>query len=131
MENSLFVLMCSFRLPLLLIILGASLAARAEAPNIILITVDTTRADRMGFLGSKRSLTPNLDVLAHQGVVFEKAYSQAPLTPVSHATIFTGAYPQFHTVTDFGHPLPSLLPFVPEILHKSGYHTAAFIGSII
>ena len=131
MVNSLFVLMCRSRLLLLLIILTASLAAHAEAPNIILITVDTTRADRMGFLGSKRGLTPNLDVLAHQGVVFEKAYSQAPLTPVSHATIFTGAYPQFHTVTDFGHPLPSLLPFVPEILHKSGYHTAAFIGSII
>ncbi len=65
----------------------------AEAPNIIFITVDTTRADRMGFLGSKRGLTPNLDVLAWQGVVFERAYSQAPLTPVSHATIFTGTYP--------------------------------------
>jgi arylsulfatase A-like enzyme/cytochrome c-type biogenesis protein CcmH/NrfG len=85
----------------------------------------------MGFLGSKRGLTPNLDVLAHQGVVFERAYSQAPLTPVSHATIFTGTYPQFHTVTDFGHPLPALLPFVPEILKKSGYHTGAFIGSLI
>ena len=105
--------------------------AWAEAPNIILITVDTTRADRMGFLGSKRGLTPNLDLVARQGVVFEKAFSQAPLTPVSHATIFTGTYPQFHTVTDFGHPLPSLLPSVPEILQKTGYHTAAFIGSLI
>ncbi len=110
---------------------GTSLALRAEAPNIVFITVDTTRADRMGFLGSKRGITPNLDALARQGVVFEKAYSQAPLTPVSHATIFTGTYPQFHTVTDFGHLLPSLLPYVPDILHKSGYHTAAFIGSII
>jgi arylsulfatase A-like enzyme/thioredoxin-like negative regulator of GroEL len=105
--------------------------ARAEAPNIVLVTVDTTRADRMGFLGCTRGITPNLDVLARQGVVFEHAYSQAPLTPVSHATIFTGTYPQFHTVTDFGHPLPSLLPSVPEILKKSGYHTAAFIGSLI
>src|SRR5207302_6921585 len=103
----------------------------AEAPNIILVTVDTTRADRMGFLGSKRGITPNLDVLARQGIVFERAYSQAPLTPVSHATIFTGTYPQFHTVTDSGHPLPTLLPFVPEILHKSGYQTAAFIASLI
>ena len=60
-----------------------------------------------------------------------KPISQAPLTPVSHATIFTGTYPQFHTVTDFGHPLPALLPFVPEILQKSGYRTAAFIGSLI
>jgi len=103
----------------------------AEAPNIVFITVDTTRADRMGFLGNKLGLTPNLDAVARQGVVFEKAFSQAPLTPVSHATIFTGTYPQFHTVTDFGHPLPSLLPSVPEILQKSGYRTAAFIGSLI
>ncbi|MGH9540146.1 MAG: sulfatase-like hydrolase/transferase [Terriglobales bacterium] len=113
------------------IVLGASSFLQAEAPNIILITVDTTRADRMGFLGCKKGLTPNLDTLARQGVVFEKAYSQAPLTPVSHATIFTGTYPQFHTVTDFGHALPALLPYVPEILNKSGYHTAAFIGSLI
>ncbi len=105
--------------------------ARAEAPNVILITLDTTRADRMGFLGSKRGLTPNLDALARQGVVFERAYSQAPLTPVSHATIFTGTYPQFHTVTDFARPLPSLLPSLPEILQKSGYRTAAFIGAMV
>jgi len=116
---------------LLLLVPWVRLSVHAEAPNIILITVDTTRADRMGFLGSKRGLTPNLDILARQGVVFERAYSQAPLTPVSHATIFTGTYPQFHTVTDFGHPLPALLPFVPEILKKSGYHTGAFIGSLI
>src|ERR1043166_4164518 len=108
-----------------------SLAAWAEAPDIIFITVDTTRADHMGFLGNKHGLTPNLDAIAQQGVVFEKAFSQAPLTPVSHATIFTGTYPQFHTVTDFGHPLPALLPSVPEILQKSGYHTAAFIGSLV
>src|SRR6266581_1481628 len=107
------------------------LPVQAEAPNIVFITVDTTRADRMGFLGNARGLTPNLDAVARQGVVFEKSYSQAPLTPVSHATIFTGTYPQFHTVTDFGHPLPALLPFIPEILHKSGYRTAAFIGSLI
>jgi arylsulfatase A-like enzyme/Flp pilus assembly protein TadD len=131
MVNSLFVHMRRFQLPLLLIVLGASLVALAEAPNILFITVDTTRADRMGFLGYQKGLTPNLDRLARQGIVFEQAYSQAPLTPVSHATIFTGTYPQFHTVTDFGHPLPALLPFLPEILQKSGYHTAAFIGSLI
>jgi len=116
---------------MLLLVLGTRVFLSAEAPNIIFITVDTTRTDRMGFLGSKRGLTPNLDLLARQGVVFERAYSQAPLTPVSHATIFTGSYPQFHTVTDFGHALPSLLPYVPDILKKSGYYTAAFIGSLI
>lgn len=131
MVDSLLFSMRHCGLLLLSLVLGASAISRAEAPNIILITVDTTRADRMGFLGSKRGVTPNLDVLAHQGVVFERAFSQAPLTPVSHATIFTGTYPQFHTVTDFGHTLPPLLPYVPEILQKSGYHTAAFIGSLI
>src|SRR5258708_1654011 len=116
---------------LLLLFFGARLSVLAEAPDIVFITVDTTRADRMGFLGNTHGLTSNLDLVARQGVVFERAYSQAPLTPVSHATIFTGTYPQFHTVTDFGHPLPALLPYLPEILQKSGYHTAAFIGSII
>src|SRR6202048_2210547 len=116
---------------LLLLLIGACLSVRAEAPNIVFITVDTTRADRMGFLGNTHGLTPNLDALARQGIVFERAYSQAPLTPFSHATIFTGTYPQFHTVTDFGHPLPALLPYLPDILEKSGYHTAAFIGSLI
>lgn len=110
---------------------GIRLPLEAETPNIVFITVDTTRADRMGFLGNTHGLTPNLDLIARQGVVFERAYSQAPLTPVSHATIFTGTYPQFHTVTDFGHPLPTLLPYIPEILQKSGYRTAAFIGSLI
>src|SRR3981081_2063518 len=116
---------------LFLILFGARLSVRAEAPNIVFITVDTTRADRMGFLGNTHGLTPNLDILSRQGIVFERAYSQAPLTPVSHATIFTGTYPQFHTVTDFGHPLPALLPSVPEILQKSGYHTAALVGTLI
>ena len=115
----------------LLALLGASLAVRAEVPNIVFITVDTTRSDRMGFMGNAHGLTPHLDLVAGQGIVFERAYSQAPLTPVSHATIFTATYPQFHTVTDFGHPLPTLLPYLPEILQKAGYKTAAFIGSLI
>ena len=104
--------------------------ATAASPNIIVITLDTTRADRMGFLGSKRGLTPHLDALARQSAVFTHAYSQAPLTPVSHATIFTGTYPQFHQVLDFPMPLVKELPFAPDILRAHGYHTAAFIGSL-
>src|SRR3954471_12243475 len=76
-----------------------------SSPNIILITLDTTRADRMGFLGSQRGLTPNLDALANQSAIFTRAYSQTPLTTVSHATILTGTYPQFHLVNDFRVPL--------------------------
>src|SRR6266436_4042212 len=100
-------------------------------PNVILITLDTTRADRMGFLGSKRGLTPNLDALARQSVVFTHAYSQVPLTTASHATMLTGTYPQFHQVNDFGVPLAEDLPYAPYISRGNGYHTAAFVGSLL
>ncbi|HEY6444230.1 MAG TPA: sulfatase-like hydrolase/transferase [Candidatus Acidoferrales bacterium] len=113
---------------------GGWFVLRSEAANassVILITLDTTRADRMGFLGSKRGLTPNLDRLARQAVVFERAYSQAPITTVSHATILTGTYPQFHHVNDFGSHLPTWVPYLPQLLQEHGYRTAAFVGSII
>jgi arylsulfatase A-like enzyme/Flp pilus assembly protein TadD len=105
--------------------------AAAPRPNVILITLDTTRADRMGFLGSKRGLTPNLDALAQKGVVFTRAYSHVPLTTASHATILTGTYPQFNHVNDFGVPLAARLPYLPDLLRQHGYHTAAFVGSLI
>jgi choline-sulfatase len=106
-------------------------AHRAVPPNVIIITLDTTRADRMGFLGSPRGLTPNLDELAHEGVVFTRAYSQVPLTPPSHAVIFTGTFPQFNHVNDFGSKLGNDLPYLPAILRLRGYRTAAFVGSVI
>src|SRR6267143_6672758 len=105
--------------------------AKSQPPNVILITLDTTRADRMGFLGSKRGLTPNLDSFARQSVVFTHAYSQVPLTTASHATILTGTYPQFHQVNDFGVPLAEDLPYAPYIFRGNGYHTAAFVGSLV
>jgi len=110
---------------------GTATPPKVVSPNIILITLDTTRADRMGFLGSTRGLTPNLDALARQSVVFTHAYAQAPLTPVSHATILTGTYPQFHQVIDFTFPLAKDLPYAPDILHGHGYRTAAFLGSVV
>jgi choline-sulfatase len=115
----------------LFLLLPALAAAATDPPNVILITLDTVRADRMGFLGSKLGLTPQLDALASQSVVFEHAYSQAPITPVSHATILTGTYPQYHGIRNFGDRLPPSVPFLPDILHSQGYHTGAFVGSII
>src|SRR5580692_7369429 len=103
----------------------------AVSPNIILITLDTTRADRMGFMGSSLGLTPNLDVLAKQSVVFTRAYAQVPLTTPSHAALLTGTYPQFNHLRDLGEPLREDIPYVPDLLHQSGYHTAAFIGSMV
>src|SRR5258707_7257798 len=105
--------------------------AVSSRPNIVLITLDTTRADRMGFLGSKLGLTPNLDTLARDASVFTRAYSQVPLTAPSHATILTGTYPQYHQVNDFQVPLAQDLPYASAILHEHGYRTAAFVGAMI
>jgi arylsulfatase A-like enzyme/Flp pilus assembly protein TadD len=108
-----------------------SLPSRTPPINIILITLDTTRADRMGFLGSKRGLTPNLDKLAEHSVVFTRAYAQVPLTTPSHAAMLTGTYPQFSHLADLGSPLGKDLPYVPDLFHHRGYQTAAFVGSSI
>ena len=114
---------------------GHSTARKTRGPekaflNIVLITLDTTRADRMGFMGSRRGLTPNLDGLARQSAVFTRAYAQVPLTSPSHATILTGTYPQYHHVLDFPDVLGEDLPYAPAILQSHGYHTAAFIASL-
>jgi choline-sulfatase len=109
----------------------SSFTSAASPPNIVLITLDSVRADRMGFLGSRGGLTPNLDQLAHQGLVFERAYAQAPLTVVSHATVLTGTYPQTHQVSELASPLSTSLPYLPDLLHARGYRTGAFVGSIL
>jgi choline-sulfatase len=114
-----------------LVLASGSVPTLAAPTNIILITLDTTRADRMGFLGSKLGLTPNLDALARQSVVFSRAYSQVPLTTPSHATLLTGTYPQFNHLQDMGTPLAKDLPYLPDILRQHGYRTAAFVGSQI
>ena len=84
------------------ILLCFSLAAAASKPNLVLISLDSTRADRMGFLGGKGALTPNLDGLAGESIVFEHAYAQAPASVVSHATILSGAYPQSTGMSEIG-----------------------------
>jgi arylsulfatase A-like enzyme/Tfp pilus assembly protein PilF len=115
----------------LFLALSSSLAASKSATpaNVILITLDTTRADRMGFLGSPLGLTPNLDALARQAFIFSRAYAHVPLTTPSHATILTGTYPQFNHLGDLGTALASDLPYLPAVLHQHGYETAAFVGS--
>src|SRR5262249_31257119 len=116
-----------------LLVAAATLTpSRAQRrPNILLITLDTTRADRMGFLGSAHGLTPALDAFARTATVFTRAYAQAPVTTVSHATILTGTYPPTHHVGEFGAPLPAGVPYLPDLLHAQGYRTAAFVGSLV
>ena len=106
----------------------AGLSEGATKPNVVLVTFESTRADRMGFLGSKRGVTPNLDALARQALVFERAYAQAPLTVVSHATILSGTYPQTNQANALGGPINSSVPWLPDLFRARGYHTLAYVG---
>jgi arylsulfatase A-like enzyme/Flp pilus assembly protein TadD len=123
--------MSRFRLLAACLLASAPGPVSAEKPSVLLVTLDTVRADRMGFLGSARGLTPHLDRLAAGAVVFERAYAQAPMTMVSHASLLSGTYPPFHGVDDFGVPLGTSVPYLPDLLRAAGYRTGAFVGSLI
>lgn len=118
------------RVSLIFLGLSFSFAAPASKPNLVLITLDSARADRMGFLGAKGAHTPNLDRLAGESIVFEHAYAQAPGSVVSHATILSGAYPQSTGMSEIGGTFPPSQPYLPDLLKAQGYRTAAFVGSI-
>ena len=97
--------------------LEATVLARRRAPNVILITIDTVRADHLGCYGATNVKTPTLDGLARDGIVFERAISQVPLTWPSHAAILTGTYPFQNGVQDFtGQPLDQRFRSVAQIL---------------
>ena len=113
--------------------LALSVACRRDtAPDIVLVTLDTTRADRLGLMGDASARTPSLDGLAARGVVFERAYASAPLTLPSHTSILTGLDPDQHGVHDNGRfTLPAAVPTVTERLAARGYDTAAFVAAIV
>jgi len=98
--------------------------------NVLLITMDTTRADRLGAYGYTKGQTPNLDSLARKGVRFENAYCQVPLTLPSHCSIMTGTYPVYHHVHNNGSYVlgPEQLT-IAEVLKGKGLKTAAFVAS--
>jgi arylsulfatase A-like enzyme len=118
-----------------LIALGVLLLLTAMRPaprNLILITLDTTRADRLGCYGDSSALTPVLDELAKKGVLFERAYAPVPLTLPSHATMFTGLYPPEHGVHNNGQgALPESIPTLATELQQEGYDTAAFVAAFV
>jgi choline-sulfatase len=103
---------------------------RDPGANVLLVTLDTTRADRLGCYGYQAARTPNLDDLARQGVLFEKAYCPVPLTLPSHASILTGLNPPSHGVHNNGtYALGPDSLTIAEILHERGFVTAAFTAS--
>jgi choline-sulfatase len=105
---------------------------RKPPPNVILITIDTVRADHLGCYGAKDIKTPTLDALAHDGIVFERAISQVPLTWPSHAAILTGLYPFQNGVQDFtGQPLDPRFRSVAQAFQKNGYATGAVVSAFV
>ena len=101
-------------------------------PSVILITIDTLRADHVGCYGAQMVNTPTLDALAHDGVVFERAISQVPLTWPSHAAILTGTYPFQNGVQDFtGQPLAQQFRSVAQSFHQAGYATGAVVSAFV
>ena len=100
--------------------------------NVILITLDTTRADRLGCYGFKNIATPTIDLFASRGVRFERCYAQTPLTLPSHTTLMTGTLPPFHGVRDNGgFVVPSQLKTMAELFKDKGYATGAFIAAYV
>lgn len=116
---------------LVLLLVGTALSAR-ERPNVVLVTVDTVRADRIGCYGYPKGETPNLDQLAREGVRFEQAFSPVPLTLPAHASILTGTYPSYHGVRDnSGFILAPEHPTLAPLLKTWGYSTGAFVGAYV
>lgn len=113
---------------LVLVAMFAGSASAAGKPNIILITIDTLRADHLGCYGSKSNASPHIDQLASKSIVFENAFSVAPITLPSHTTILSGVYPNKHGVRDNAVFAPAPQPLLQESLKADGYHTAAFVS---
>jgi len=102
----------------------------ATQPNVLLIVLDTTRADRCGFNGYERATTPGLDRLAQEGVTFTRAWSPSPWTPPAHASLFSGLRPENHglQIGDRDHLTPDA-DLLAERLSRAGYATGAFINN--
>jgi arylsulfatase A-like enzyme/Flp pilus assembly protein TadD len=100
--------------------------------NLVVVTIDTLRPDHLHCYGYSKIETPSVDSVAARGVLFENAVTQTPLTPPSHASIFTGLYPTVHHVRDTGGFVlqPSSITLA-TILQQQGWDTAAFISSAV
>jgi arylsulfatase A-like enzyme/tetratricopeptide (TPR) repeat protein len=100
--------------------------------DVLLITLDTTRADRLQPYGAEDVETPALSRLAAEGIVFEHAVATSPVTAPAHASLLTGLYPPRHGVRNNStHYLPEEIPTLAEWLSEAGYRTAAFVSTVI
>src|SRR5262245_53908665 len=115
-----------------LIVLGTlSCAPPPPRPNVVLIVVDTLRADRLGAWGFPRGTTPHLDALARRAVSFPRAYAPATWTLPSVASILTGLHPTTLAATQFRSRIPEGAETLAERLGREGYGTAAVVSHIL
>lgn len=107
-------------------------AAADARPNVVLITIDTLRADHLGVYGYKEIQTPAIDQLARSGARFVHAYTPVPITLPAHTALMTGSFPMATGMHDFsGNKLSPNIPALATVLSKNGYQTAAFIGAAV
>jgi len=110
----------------------AALGCSQQRTSVLFITVDTVRFDAIGCNGGPEGITPRMDALAREGILWTNARTVAPLTLPAHASMLTGLYPPRHTVRDNGqHPLPGASVSLAEAAHGAGFDTAAFVGAVV
>ena len=124
------------RLIVIVTTLSASYAVAQTTPkpalNVVLITIDTLRADHLGCYGYRQIKTPNIDGLAADGARFDRAFAVVPVTLPSHTSILTGTYPMFSGMHDFsGNKLSPQQPTLASVLKQAGYQTGAVIGAAV
>ena len=112
----------------LLIVLAACQADTPAAQNLVIVSLDTTRADHLALYGYPRPTSPALDGLARHSTVFTNAFAPDTNTNPSHATLFTGKYPHVHGSRANGHVFGADVGTLPEILRQAGFRTAGFVS---
>src|SRR5262249_15418371 len=111
-------------------------AGQSGKPNVVLIVMDTTRADHLSLYGYRRDTTPRLRELAKDSTIYPEAISASDITLTSHASIFTGRYASWHGAfcdpasAPYGRPLLPEVPTLAEILKGSGYHTVGVAANL-
>lgn len=111
---------------------AASLHAQSTRPNVVIVTIDTLRADHVGCYGYRAGQTPNIDSLAHSSTLFTHAYTPVPITLPAHSALFTGSFPMATGMHDFsGNKLPSSAVTLATVLRQHNYSTAAFLGAAV
>ena len=115
-----------------LVWMPVTFAASNSSLNVVVITIDTLRADHLGCYGYKQVRTPNIDALAADGARFERAYTAVPVTLPSHTVMFTGTYPMLSGMHDFAaNKLGAGQATLASVLKEHGYVTGAVIGSAV